>query len=447
MKIETLSLIASTRCNLRCTYCFLCKTESSSITDDKIREAVTDGSYLYNCNRVITTLGATCGDITKLDFWGGEPTLNLSLWIEKIPDWAKYYKNIETIGFVTNGTFSPEEMIKFIKVCDDKFYNLKEFEIQVSLDGPGEITSKYRGIDPDTIISNVERFLKLLHNVLLTHTKVIIPFKPTVTIDNYNLIHSSIASATNYYRWWSDIFKRLENVCTSSNFLGCSLCHLTYALMDDYTQDQGLGFAHSYNVYENLNWDSIIHDGLLNDIYKTANPRNMVIDFENGDYSTTYYCGAYTDSIMVRYDGSIIGCLAGLYNDDEQYKLDIKDNPQELLYNQMVPKHFYFKPLQEKPEYIDKFIHHKQSIRESINTPMSGGMAIAHELALSGQISKVYIENLDLLLRHLYLIQGKSMCYYNNLRNSGLIYVPTPGTYRLFLNGFLFIYDIYMGRN
>ena len=95
MKIETLSLIASTRCNLRCTYCFLCKTESSSITDDKIREAVTDGSYLYNCNRVITTLGATCGDITKLDFWGGEPTLNLSLWIEKIPDWAKYYKNIE----------------------------------------------------------------------------------------------------------------------------------------------------------------------------------------------------------------------------------------------------------------------------------------------------------------------------------------------------------------
>ena len=142
--LETMYLIVTDECNLRCKYCFInnnmpsdyvCSTMSWEVA----KEAV--DMYFYNISRNPPEYD----DFLKMIiFYGGEPLLNFTLikriilYIEEI-----YKAELEKMGnsfrfsIVTNGTATSDEMAKF-------FGEHTNIDIAISLDGPKEINDKKR---------------------------------------------------------------------------------------------------------------------------------------------------------------------------------------------------------------------------------------------------------------------------------------------------------------
>lgn len=46
---------------------------------------------------MLDKMGESPKTIRSLEFWGGEPTLNLSLWGQYIKDWGKYFRNVHSL--------------------------------------------------------------------------------------------------------------------------------------------------------------------------------------------------------------------------------------------------------------------------------------------------------------------------------------------------------------
>lgn len=440
MKIENIGLIASSRCNLRCSYCFLCKMNYSNIMDDQIIEAIKNGEYLNNCLRMLDKMGESPKTIRSLEFWGGEPTLNLSLWGQYIKDWGKYFRNVHSLQFITNGTFNAKEMLNFIFQAQEAFPNLFDIDLQVSIDGPGDITQKYRGIDPEKIINNIKELTRLL-NKQKVKTKIGVCFKSTLDIDVYNEIHKTPKAATEYYLWWAKIAHDIEEECYNDCFKGVRVSFPIFSMLYDYTQEQGINYANSLISYNAVDWDYIKYTYPTKENLKDCVDMLATISEYYGENYITkpgYYCGAFTNSLLIRHDGSVIGCLAGLYNDSIEYNKELaaKNNTEELEITQRIPKNFYL-DLNKSEKEIKDFRKHMDNIRNSLSTNLAIGSAIANELAECGQIENIYKDNPELLIKHIAWLQGKTLCYFNSLRKNGIIYASIPGLYRLYLNGFM----------
>lgn len=116
----------TSKCNLRCKYCFASCEKGTSIEDEQIYKAV--DAFLNLPNKNIT-----------IDFHGGEPLLEF----EKIKKTVKYAdkeaaKLGKNVNFVlqTNGTLLNDEKLKFIKE--------NRIDIGLSFDGPKHIHDRNR---------------------------------------------------------------------------------------------------------------------------------------------------------------------------------------------------------------------------------------------------------------------------------------------------------------
>lgn len=142
--IETLYLIVTDNCNLRCHYCFINNNmpenyHCSFMPFSVAKEAL--DMFFVNLSKNPPEYSL----LTKtIFFYGGEPLLNFNLIREAIEYIESAYKNeIETMGekfrlsIVTNGTTVNEEIAKFIGAHDN-------LDIAISIDGPKKIHDKKR---------------------------------------------------------------------------------------------------------------------------------------------------------------------------------------------------------------------------------------------------------------------------------------------------------------
>jgi uncharacterized protein len=130
-KINSIALILTENCNLRCNYCYAYKGENSKCLDMDISTAKSAIDLLFKNNPNSEGYG--------IIFFGGEPLLNYNL-MKEVVLYAKelFSKNNKQVGFTmtTNGTILSSEIIKLLKEHN--------FSIQVSFDGPKEIHNKNR---------------------------------------------------------------------------------------------------------------------------------------------------------------------------------------------------------------------------------------------------------------------------------------------------------------
>lgn len=410
--------------------------------DDEIVNSIKDGSYLNNCLSTIIKIRENPRNIEFLEFWGGEPTLNLNIWKEYLEDWASHFKKVRTIQFITNGTFNTEHMVDFIFEAQRVFPVLENVDLQISLDGPGEITEKYRGIKPEFLIENTKDFIKKI-NQRKFKVKIGVCYKPTLDIDVLNEIHRTPESATQYYAWWAKQASEIEELNFNECFKGVNIAAPIFTLLYDYTQKQGLDYANSLASFEAVDWDYINYEfKTSHDIYETANMGGILAEYYEKGYdeeSQAYYCGGFSDTLMIRHDGTVVGCLAGLYNDSDLYNKELKENNnlEELEITQSIPKQLYMYPKKQTTEQLMELREHMSNVRECLPTNLAIGMAIVNELANCGQVEEIYINNYELMIKHINWLQAKTLCYFNNLRKNGIIYASVPGLYRLFFNGFL----------
>lgn len=158
--IETLYLIVTDNCNLRCSYCFI----NNNMPKNYHRDFMSFSIAKEALDMFFVNLAKNPPEYSSLTktifFYGGEPLLNFNLVKQSIEYIESVYENeIKTMGekfrlsIVTNGTTINEEIAKFIGAHDN-------LDIAISVDGPKNIHDKKRR---DT--NNKGSFTKAIHGL------------------------------------------------------------------------------------------------------------------------------------------------------------------------------------------------------------------------------------------------------------------------------------------
>lgn len=137
-KLKRVSIWVTTDCNLRCKYCYVSKNKEM-ISAEKAEELV---KYLKE--KVQTGV--------KINFHGGEPTLNLTA-IEIIVQGLKEFAPV--YSFTTNGLIFNQQLEQLI--------SNNKFMISVSIDGKQEVhnlnrVTKHNKPSYEQIIKNIQRY-------------------------------------------------------------------------------------------------------------------------------------------------------------------------------------------------------------------------------------------------------------------------------------------------
>lgn len=205
-KVDTIYVIISNSCNLKCKYCFIennskNNSETLHMTTDVIDKFLIEYSQYLKSNNIKQS---------KIIFYGGEPLTNFKN-IEYFINKANSLFSFE-YSMVTNGTLLDENKIKLIKN-----YNIG---LGLSIDGPKSINDLNRIFKTnnlsvyDNIINKIEMIKKenipfalsiTISQQFLDNQDLILDWIENLGINNvnYNLLHFT-ESSNNLQKYYKD---------------------------------------------------------------------------------------------------------------------------------------------------------------------------------------------------------------------------------------------------
>lgn len=142
--VETLYLLLTDTCNLRCTYCFMLDGMPDGYRRKSMTWKTAKAAVDMFFSNVRKNQPIYKRSLKSINFFGGEPLINFRL-IQKVVEYVEgsYAEEMEASGetfiysIVTNGTLITEEMAEY-------FAQHPRFNVTVSIDGDGPIHDRSR---------------------------------------------------------------------------------------------------------------------------------------------------------------------------------------------------------------------------------------------------------------------------------------------------------------
>ena len=307
----TLEVTTTQQCNLRCTYCFEGdeldnpkKPLSALLVISKVKELLNDLEFIKIYNGI------------TINFWGGEPTLNVEYCQQIIAAFAREH-NIEFF-FYTNG-YSYTNITKILNYAKMLDVNFKRIRMQISYDG----------------IWNDEN--RVLKNQSGTSEKVMETFSNL--FEHYNDIHVSLKSTLPVEKLVNDRRSVVEN------------WKYFRALVQNYGQRACYNPTLEYTNFYKLNEKQI--DNMKHQLTKITRLELEYFE-QNGSHVMSWYnvrnrqlCSAGMNIGNIDLDGNITMCHGSLYNDkkDDLIVGNIKGN--NFVKNILDMRSFHFSELKE----------------------------------------------------------------------------------------------------
>lgn len=165
--IAGLNIFLTRRCNLRCSYCFVDKSNAKDISPFVLASAI---DFIHKCSLISSKK-------IHVGYIGGEPLLNWRIFKEVTLKLQQLNTPIE-IGFTTNGTLITQEKIEFIKE--------RNLRIVLSFDGEISTMSDRLFINGKASYFDVHKGLELLlsNDVSFLVQLTITPFNVPNLFDN-----------------------------------------------------------------------------------------------------------------------------------------------------------------------------------------------------------------------------------------------------------------------
>lgn len=277
-----LSLHVSHLCNMRCTYCY------ASGGDYGLGEKLMSKSVaLAAVNMVLERFGK----IRTVQFFGGEPLLNLPV-IEAVCEYVtKELGDRITLGLVTNLSILPEQFVDLVRR-----FNLK---VTVSLDGPKEINDLHRifrdGSGTYEIVASNIRKLKRLTNQPVA-------IEATITEDHRRLGYTKDSLVKYFSREFG-----ISAVIPSE----------TYEGKPNWDDQSDLRIAPALSVKSNTRTHRE-HEGLIKDSVLDVSVLKYMLPLFAKTQSP-YWCGAGLSQLSVTPTGDIYPCQ--LFLGHEEYRI------------------------------------------------------------------------------------------------------------------------------
>lgn len=451
---KCVEIFISSTCNLDCQYCYISKNKAFFELDKLIVESLQTKKYF---NIIKDFYGDKKDKLERIELWGGEPTLHLDLFTNLLDDFMGNFKNLNAFFMSTNFTTDVNNIKKFLKELSK--YNKKIMvEIQISLDGPENVTTFNRGKNynegvNNKIEQNLVELLKYYNEEDLKDVGLRISMKPTLVPDNVRYHLKDIEETKNYFLYFQNLVYKCYNLCDKPNFrIGYSPIP-NFCNPGEYTTDDGKVFAEYVKNVENLKEINLqtkeiplyvvfnfLEDKVKNalKIYKGNN-----IDFGLG------FCGAYTYKTFISPEGKINICHRGFldyYSDYREGSVQESDLHTRKVFS---TKDSLLKNVKEKTT-IDAFDYNEEYSKK-INVlynnsrfQVSSIMSLIYELSLCGQVSKIYSEDEELLAKAAIFARVSTPCLYDNIITTGSLYLKDSSLIRLYFNGaFEYLIDKY----
>ena len=195
-------LYLTATCNLKCRYCYIDKSPVLQEID-KLLEDTYKTDYFFT---FMKKMFPNPKQLTRLEFWGGEPSYGLPRAIPTVEKALDYYHNLNEFMMSTNLTTDRwwNDFSSFLKILKKYPERKFRFDLQLSLDGPTYINDENRGQGVTELftknfskmIFELETFLKEVPNV-----RISAHFKPT--LDSKTIAHLQTKEALiEYYQFF-----------------------------------------------------------------------------------------------------------------------------------------------------------------------------------------------------------------------------------------------------
>ena len=420
----------STVCNLNCRYCSIDKNPALIKIDQMIEESF-KGDYYINFTKEIFPNPA---QLTRIETWGGEPTLGWHRMNNLIHQLIEYYPNLSKF-------FSSTNMVQpfFLKELKDMLAIFGEYEsrnftfyLQLSLDGTEKITDENRGVGVTKKIRQVFRELAAqLNDIVPKNVNFECFFKPTLDIDNIKELQTK-EDIINYYKFFEefyDIFNEL-NKCSHA------IIYPTYpntATPGAHTKENGKLFANMCRLCREIEAEGN-HFKYFHNItpygYNEVNPIRQIS-------CAGYTCGTCSQVIGLLPNDMISGCHAAFVDLIDNYKSYINEGSysnkvlDERMFTSGDRNFFCFNkkllPLREQQvEYYDK----QDTTARLVSTKV-----LIQSLAYAGQIEEKFIDDTLALQGADLLYRSVCNCMNDNKKSTGSLTTPSVGIIRLIFNG------------
>lgn len=436
--INGITIITSSICNLKCSYCFLHKNESFKIFNSEVQKAWETGTYLINIEKSLNKLNINYNDISSIQLWGGEPLLNLKNFLPQVSLIYKIFPNISQWITSSNLNININDLIQLIQIIDKQAQQKTIFHLQLSIDGLDDIyAQKGHNVKKQIYINNLNQLCDFINNTKLQNTFIELYINATLDEQIYLKDFQDYDKLKQYMINMYDFHKFISKKCISSHLKMINeISFPGTSIPSSATTKDG----QAYLLINEL-WDQILQNEKEFEDLQNFRPRfycGLGGCFYNRNlFINNHECSEQKSTLTFLPDGTSVTCGSDFMLDRPLYQEELKnENNISLLKRANLSTinaiNFGISSIKEIEKH-DWFVY--SGYRNNFSTYMTLSMGMCEELAKSNQISSEYKYNKELLFKHLAMISPYINCSRDNLTVSQIPYLSNTSTYKKFLNG------------
>lgn len=429
MHLTCVTLYPTATCNLDCVYCGITKVSNLSVIDEQFKESYEDKGYY---TRQLLALGwENIKDIHRIEFWGGEPTLKLHRTHDTVREFIELLP-IDAFFFSTNLCYSKvdEEIKGLIDVCGEYPDRRFQIQIQLSIDGPPEITDAGRGKGvTEKFLNNYNKLCKKAwYSNIYPNVDVRLTFKPTLSTDNLKRF-LDIDYMEYYYKWFEDNLYDVVSPYTTRKLSAYTQCIPNIAVPMEASKQDGIDFA---KICKNAFHLSVHgHFKYYQNVVMFARHNR----FKNRN--CVAYCGAGRATVELLPEGKYCGCHRAFLTYLEEYR----SAPNSKKYDDFRPLEHRYLESSDRPIFIFNSAQEFIDFCERTDQPKSTTSAffiqqgMIRYLAKLGQIDSKYQDPKEAQRVANLFTEYANTCLYDNYTTCGAQMLELFSNYRMFLNG------------
>lgn len=406
-------------CPLKCTYCYIPKTEAMHKVHEEIEADLRSGKYLQRLKQLYGE------NLTHIGFWGTEPTLTLPLIEEYIPEILVTFPKLEHIGFSTSLMAFPERILHLIRILLGRKLTLK---VQISLDGPPFITDINRMKGAGKKIP--ENFVELINGINplpLGDLKIDFSWKATHSIENIRMFICEPKKIDEYFTYFDGLNRFFKKRNKQKNVTLQESQVPTLVVPGKYTSDDGKAFAEYLREFAKRGKASAYTPRL-----------KRLFDYPEELHKRRVFTCSGGDSNMGIGKSTHI-CHRTFFYDKDEYVESVLETDIEnwdvSLFKRRTIEHIRKNYIVKGEPELTRFKYVMRGYHDFWKMQLEYVKAMIVELARAGQVDPYYLENRELRdLFALFTNAGLS-CPMENLLNTGTIHFQLISLLRMFGNG------------
>ena len=375
---------------------------------------------------------------TCLKYGGGEPSLYLYRAKDLITDLCNNNKDFHIVFFSSNfcsNNFreNVSDFVKFLSGFDRKI----TLEIQVSIDGPEELTDMQRGVGVTQKV--IDNFNWLVNYDLPKSIDLRLHCKPTLDIETFkNFLDKEYI--IKYYKFFEDNFIEVAENSKNKFIIPTPIPNIATPCI--VSKEDGVAFGEvQKNLYElsiyNKSNKIFNYYTDLRTYYRKRDNHNI----PDGYSMMGGFCGSGRNLLALLPEGKACGCHREFMYIAENYgKLASEDNFSRTIVKTDMLDYRCNKDIlifNNKTEYE----HHNDRMKAFINNGTTSLVvymtSMIRLLAKGGQIDAKYDNEEESRKAAMMLMRFKTFCLDDNLALCGNVMTNSTSMYKLFLNGAL----------